>query len=135
MSTLQLVEQSPPTGEPYKFRDFGPHEKFLKHTPIQKIGGFPSQTLYELTRGNFPITDKDLDLFDKGELYYTLNTNIEVKVLGFDIACLKENINQYGQYGKCAIIVELVNKKATVGGRKKSILKNKSNRKKSNRRR
>ena len=62
-------------------------------------------------------------MFSESGLYHTLNGNIEVKITGFTDSCQE---GQFNTYGSCKITVE----KVTTGGRK-----NKSNRRKSNRRR
>jgi hypothetical protein len=139
--TLKLITPLTPVG-PHIFTSLGilnPNVGSAKDTLYFDGQDFPIDTKYQLMGGKFPLTDYK-DLFQNSNKYHTLyevengivkNEGIKVKLLGFNgDSCKEESIHRYSP---CQITVKKVIEKPTVGGRKKSILKKKSNRKKSNR--
>jgi len=139
--TLELITPLTPVG-PYIFKSLGIQNLDAGSSKdIQYFDGndFPIGNKYQLMGGTFPLTDYK-DLFRKSKKYHHLyiieedvvkKKDITVKLLGFNCKSCKEEQNH--EFDPCQIRVEKVIEKPTVGGRKKSILKNKSNRKKSNR--
>jgi hypothetical protein len=131
MTTLELLKREDETS-PFKFKSLGIRDK---HTGEYKSSDdFPIGTTYELTDGKFPLTDYK-DLFEKSNMYHTLNNAIKIKIIGFDNSCQEGQINKFGN---CHITVEKATEEATAGGRKSKRRKSKrrkTNRRKSNRRR
>ena len=138
--TLNLITPLTPVG-PHIFTSLGilnPNVGSDKDTLYFNGHDFPRGTHYQLMGGKFPLTDYK-DLFQHSNKYHTLykveNGIVNYKDITVELLYSNGNCNEEPDhiYDPCQITVKKVIEKPTVGGRKKSILKKKSNRKKSNR--
>lgn len=93
MVTLELISQSEKTFKSLGIYDNKSHE--YKESTL-----FPKNTVLQLSKGKFPLTDYK-DLHKHSGLFYEIN-NIKLQMSGFCISCVK---NKVGKYGKPHIIV------------------------------
>ena len=87
MTTLQLVSEQKKT-----FKSLGCMDHLSGEYKESSL--FPKETIVQLTEGKFPLTDYK-DLHEHSGLFYKMN-NIQLKLLGFCISCVENNVEKYG---------------------------------------